>query len=370
MGKRKCFLLAVLTLLYVPSFLSADLETFGYYQNRFFLFYNKESGSRALDKKFNLGDYNRFRLQFLSSVAENISVNLAVDFFTFHGSIKSPLGVYESPDNKDDILASLDRAHVDFYLPNFDIIVGKQRLSFGVSRFWTPIDIFNRVNVFDPSEEKPGVNALKMYIPMGNTSNLTAVFAPERKFSTSRSGFRFQSMIKGIDIGFNFFHHGERHQNIYGIDLRGENFFGWWVEAGYFTSSAGNKTKIVLGMDYTFPILSGLFWQNEFFYDESGEKNPSLYEFESLHCGDRYTLGRTYFLSKMHMPLAKFLIGSMIYIGNWTDGSCTLNPEIQYSIAQNVSLNTGFFFSLGSSEGEFNRRENSNIFYIWLKTSF
>jgi len=370
MRKRKRFFLAVLTLLYVPSFLSADLEIFGYYQNRFFLFYNKDPGSGTLDKKFNLGDYNRFRFKFLSSVADNISVNLAVDFFTFHGRIKSPLGVYQCPDNKDDILTRLDRAHIDFYLPHFDLFVGKQRLSFGVSRFWTAIDIFNRVNIFDPGEEKPGVNALRMYIPIGNISNLTAVFAPERKFSTSRYGFRFHSMIKGIDMGFNFFRHGEGHQNIYGIDLRGENIFGWWAEAGYFASSAGNKTKIVLGMDYTFPILSGLYWQNEFFFDESGEQNPSLYEFEGLQCWDRYTLGRTYFLSKMRMPVAKLLLGSLTYIGNWTDGSWILNPEIQYTIAQNVSLNTGFFFSLGNRDGEFKRKENSNIFYIWLKINF
>jgi hypothetical protein len=369
MGKRRLFFSALVTLLCLPSLLLAEIDFFGFYQNRFFLFSRTGAESQRLNK-LEVGDYNRLRLHLSSSVTKSLSVNLAVDFFSFHGEIQNPLGVYEFPGHKNDILMRLDRAHIDFYLPHFDIILGKQRLSFGVSRFWTPLDIFNRVNIFDPSEAKPGVNALKMVIPVGGPSNLTAVFAPDSKFSASRAGVRFQSMIKEIDIGFNFFHLGEKRQNIYGIDLRGENYVGWWMEAGYFTSSAGNKTKLVMGLDYTFPFLGGIYWQNEFFFDESGGQVPLLYEWEKLRCGDRFTLGRTYFLSKLRTSIAKFLAGSITYVGNWVDETSLLNPDIQFPVTQNITINTGFFLSFGSPEGEFKKLKDSNNFYIWLKAVF
>lgn len=371
MAKRKIQLSFLLFFLagYVCLF-AFELETFGYYENRFFLLSSENFSLQNINENLSLGDYNRLRLQLRSSVSENISLNLAVDLFTFHGIISSPLGVYESPQPLDTTYTQLDRAYVDFYFPGFDMTLGKQRVAIGVSRVWAPLDLFNRVNIFDPAEEKPGVNALKVYIPVGKTSSLTGVFSPEDNFNSSKSSLRAKTHFAGIDAALTYIRWGIQNQDIYGIDLRGENFIGWWLEGGYFVSPSEKDLKIVIGFDYTFPVKGGLYWLNEYFYDESGEEDSSQYDYDRLLTGERFTLGREYYLSALQFPTAGLFSLNLTYIGNWSDGSYILSPSIRYEITQNASIAAGLFFSMGTEGGEFNREESGDVFYVWFKIHF
>lgn len=357
-------------LLRCSSHLLADIETFGYFENRLFILGRKNISFTNINEKLSFGDYNRLRLQFKSSVSENISLNIAIDFFTFHGVIKSPLGIYNDQADTKPSLINLDRAYIDLYFPAFDVTVGKQRVAMGVSYIWAPLDLFNRVNIFEPKEEKPGVNALKIYIPLGKVSSLTGIFSPEDDFESSKSGLRAQTHFIGVDGALSLIYDGIKGETIYGIDLRGENIIGWWLEAGYFTSSMDDNLKIVLGFDYTFPFKRGIFWLNEFFFDESGEKDKALYDYNKLLAGERFTLGQKYYLSSLSYGFADFFSVSLTYIGNWTDGSFILSPGLQYEIAQNLSLRLGLFFLIGEKGGEFNRAEAFDIIYIWFKMHF
>jgi hypothetical protein len=371
MVKRKIPLSFFLFFMAGHSFiLASDLETFGYYENRFFMLSSGKLSLQDISENFSLGDYNRLRLQFRSSVSENISLNLAVDFFTFHGIISSPLGVYGNSDQSGTTHTQLDRAYIDLYFPGFDITIGKQRVAIGISHLWAPLDLFNRVNIFEPAEEKPGVNAIKVYIPIGQTSSLTGVFAPEDNFNSSKSGLRAQTLIAGVDAALTFIHWGKQNQTIYGIDLRGENFIGWWVEGGYFSSPGEKNMKLVVGFDYTFPVKGGIYWLNEFFYDESGEKDSTQYDYNRLLTGESFTLAREYYFSSLQFPVTGFFSLSTTYIGNWTDGSYILSPGLRYELTQNVALNIGIFFLLGKKGGEFNREGANDVFYIWLKMNF
>jgi len=369
-GGTKKVILLVLTCACCVAFIRADLETFGYYENRSFLFSKKASGPEEEDNPFSLGNYNRLRLQFRSALSDKVSLNLAVDFFTFHGSIRSLLGTSNWTEDASWADTELDRAYVDLYFPGFDMTIGKQRVAFGVSYLWAPLDVFNRINVFEPKEEKPGVNALKIYVPLGKVSSLTAVFSPEKSLSDSASGLRVKTLIENVDIAFSLIRRGEREETVLGVDLRGEYHIGWWVEGGIFLSPSKNDIKIVLGFDYTFPVGRGLIWLNELFFDESGERDSALYDFSRVIAGERFTLGEKYCLSSLRYPLTDLLAVHTTYIGNWTDGSFILNPALQYEVAQNVFLNSGFFLLLGKEGGEFNLQEASDILYIWLKVNF
>jgi hypothetical protein len=368
-GKRKIVLLQ-LACLCLATFLRADLETFGYYENRSFLFSKKEFSLEEADRKFSLGNYNRLRLQFKSALSERISLNLAVDFFTFHGTIRNLLGTSSRPEDAPWTNTELDRAYVDLYFPGFDVTIGKQRVAFGISYLWAPLDVFNRINIFEPKEEKPGVNALKVYVPLGEVSSLTGVFAPEDSIDDSLSGLRIQTLVKDVDIALNVIRRGNREETILGVDLRGEHIIGWWVEGGYFFSPSRDDVKIAIGFDYTFPLGRGLIWLNEVFFDESGEKNSALYDFSKVLAGDRFTLGEKYCLSSLLYSLSDLISMSTTYIGSWTDGSFILNPSLQYELAQNVLLNSGLFLFFGRKGGEFHPQEVSDILYIWLKVNF
>ncbi|MCP4229082.1 MAG: hypothetical protein GY771_02905, partial [bacterium] len=195
-------LIAVLLLMLTASFVSADVDIFGYYENRFFVMDNRDIAWDNIKEKFQLGDYNRLRLKYKTSPSEKVTVNVAVDFFSFHGFLTSPLGTYSEPGagtEKNTVKIDLDRAYVDLYFKKFDVSIGKQRVAMGVSYIWAPLDVFNRVNMFEPKEEKPGANAIKVYVPLGSSSSITGVFSPDDNFSSSRSGLRAQSQLFGVD---------------------------------------------------------------------------------------------------------------------------------------------------------------------------
>ncbi|MCP5054963.1 MAG: hypothetical protein GY940_47795, partial [bacterium] len=206
-------------------------------------------------------------------------------------------------------------------------------------------------------------------VPLGSSSSLTGVFAPENDFSTSRSAFRAQTQTGGIDIGATVIRSWDTGTSIYGLDLRGENGIGWWIETAWFDSPERNDTKLVLGFDYTFPIKNGIYWMSEFYYDHSGEKNSSNYDYSQLLSGQRFTLGRKYLFSMLRYGYDEFLSASVSYIGNLEDGSYILYPAVSYDLMQNVSISGGFYFPMGKSGGEFNLSKRT-VFFLWLKVNF
>ena len=368
--KKVKFLAIIISLLYFSPLVFADLDLSGYFENRFFLIYNN-SIQRENGHTFQLGDYNRIRLKYRARPSEKVSLNLALDLFSFHGLLRSPLGTYSNPDagNGKSVLMDLDRAYVDIYFKKFDLTIGKQRVAMGVSYLWAPLDLFNRINLFEPKEEKPGTNAFKLYVPLGKSSGFTGVFSPDDSFKTSKSGFRLQAQLLGVDAAITMIRSGARNTSVYGLDFRGENFVGWWFEGGYFVSPAGTETKVVIGFDYTFPLKNGLYWLNELFFDSSGERNPNLYDYTILFEEERFTLGRTYCMSMLRYGLSDFVSLSLSYIANWGDGSYLISPTVQWDLFQNVSLASGLYFPMGRDNGEF-KENRPDVFFLWLKINF
>jgi hypothetical protein len=368
---KRLWIVSILTFCLYPNLVTATTDIFGYFENRFFLLEDPKQSWENIKEKLSLGDYNRLRLKLKASTSEKVVLNVAVDFFSFHGIMTSPFGTAgEGNATMDDtVKIDLDRAYANLYFKKFDLTIGKQRVALGVSYLWAPLDIFNRVNILEPKEEKPGTNALKIYVPLGGSSSFTGIFAPDTTFNYSKSGVRLKTQISDVDMAVTFIRSGLIQTSVYGIDLRGENFIGWWLEGGYFVTPEQKDFKLVIGFDYTFPIKTGLYWLNEFYYDSSGEKEVSQYNYETLLSGDRFTLGRKYFFSMLRYNFSDFFTASISYIGNWGDGSYIISPTLQYEISQNVFISSGFYFPLGKGDGEF-KNNKQNVFFIWLKVNF
>jgi len=368
--KNKFFFIIIL-IIFVSEFrLYPDVDIFGYFENRFYLI-NAKTEDTIFNKNGNIGDYNRVRLKFKAVPNEKVSVNIALDIFTFHGIIQSPLGVNTSSDTGDfenSIKIDIDRAYAGIHFKRADLTIGKQRIAIGVSYIWAPLDVFNRVNLIEPKEEKPGVNAAKVFIPIRDRSNLTVVFSPGENFINSKSGLRFHTIISNVDFGLTYIEDGKSGSSIYGVDIRGENFIGWWIESAYVKSAINNSFKLVLGFDYTFPVGTGLYWLSEYYYDSGGERSPEKYNYEILNSGERFTLGRNYLFSMIRYGFSEFINFSISYIGNFDDGSYFISPALSYDLFQNVSLSSGLYIPMGTN-GEFGRLRGT-LFFLWLKMNF
>ncbi len=358
----------LLSALLLPA---TDYEFSGYFESRLFLVENPGLPWRPFSEKVTTGAYNRLRLSLKVAPADKLKVNLALDLFSFHGfpGLLTASAVPAGSAEYNGYRVEPDRLYLDVYLKHLDISIGKQRLALGVSQVWTPLDVFNRVNLFEPKEEKPGTNALKIYLPLGASSSLTGIYSPAGDFSTANSALRWQSRLARIDAGFTFIRRGEINSSILGLDLRGENLVGWWLEYAHFISPGRRNNKLVLGWDYSFPLGRGLYWLNEFFFDDSGGRSVGEYDIPGLQQGLRFTLGRVYLFSMLRCTLDDFRSISLSYIANWGDGSYIINPMLSWDLMQNLNLSAGLYLPCGNRLGEFNRQRR-NVLFIWLKASF
>ena len=77
--------------------------------------------------------------------------------------------------------AHVDRAHLRIALERADITAGRQAITFGKAWFWNPLDIFLPFGStqFD-RDYKPGVDALRVDLPLGDFSGATLVGVPGR----------------------------------------------------------------------------------------------------------------------------------------------------------------------------------------------
>lgn len=347
------------------SELNTKIDLSGYYENRFYLLHNRYKNA---DDKFNLSDFNRLRLIFKNSPADKVTLNLAVDLFTLHGATSLSPSAPGLSDVDKTTKINLDRAYISLYFKNADLTIGKQRFPLGVAWLWSPLDVFNRVNPLEPNEEKPGANGAKLMFSLGSFADVTAIFAPEEKFGRSRYALRMKRTFGQTDIALTYIRDGIRDTDIYGLDLRGENIVGWWLEGGYFRIAGEDEYKYTIGTDYTIGIGNGLYIMGEYHYDSSGKKKAAEYDLNDFITGRRTTLGRAYIMTMLRYPLSPLLSCSVSVIRNWYDKSTLINPSLQYDLFENVSLSTGIYLTAGS-RGEYTMQKK-NIFYIWLKASF
>lgn len=72
----------------------------------------------------------------------------------------------------------LDEAYFDYYAEQFDIRVGKQRLSWGTALQINPTDVINPVNIENPLGDKQALYAAAIDYYLGYNTKFSAVWVP------------------------------------------------------------------------------------------------------------------------------------------------------------------------------------------------
>jgi hypothetical protein len=133
-----------------------------------------------------------------------------------------------------------DRISVKLSVPWADLTVGRQAISFGKAYFWNPLDIFLP---FDPRsfdrDYKPGVDALKLDVPLADFAGFNIVAASGRKTGAdggyADGGKRAGCSWYGSALMARVF------AGIRGWDLaiQGGKVYGGWQAGGGFAGEAG-----------------------------------------------------------------------------------------------------------------------------------
>lgn len=239
----------------------------------------------------------------------------------------------------------VDRLLLSLKIPHLDLAIGRQPTSFGVGRFFAPLDL---VNPFGPSaidtEYKPGIDAVRADVYMGMTTQVSVVAAKaEREIlaGTARTTVGITDLLGFIG------------------DIRGEGVLGMGLESSIgpvgvhgevsFTGTSDPFLRAVVGADGRPTEKTGL--SGEVYVQSWGASEAEGYwekwRSERLERGEMWQVGRWYGALALNQEITPLLQANISVISNVGDPSALLSGGISWSAAENVEVALGAYGGLG-----------------------
>ncbi len=252
---------------------------------------------------------------------------------------------------------AFDRANVQLNLPAADIIIGRQAVSWGVGRVWTPADLFVAFSpVAIDQEFKPGIDAFRAKVSLGQFSQLDAVYAAfDESFRHHAMGLRGQTSVRDFDLGLmaGRFSHDLVVGPFFDGQLRGVGVRG---EFTFTRNNAGRVSerrtffRAVSSVDYRF--LNGLYGLLEYYYNGFGQADAASYvrlaTSRRLARGELFNLGQHYLGGLLDYEFHPLVRGFLFGQWNLLDLSGLVGPLISVSISDEADLRLGAYFPWGA----------------------
>jgi len=94
----------------------------------------------------------------------------------------------------------LYRASVRYEAAHVDVVVGRQRIPWGVGRLWNPIDRFNPISPLSiEGDQSPGVDAIDAKWLLGGFTFLEAAYAPQDSMPDASYALRLHGILREVD---------------------------------------------------------------------------------------------------------------------------------------------------------------------------
>jgi len=285
--------------------------------------------------------------------------------YPVNGDSVRSFGIYEN----------LDRLYFKFKPKFADIIIGRQPISWGVSRVFRPGDFLApfSLNELD-KEERYGLDAIRIRIPFGIMNEIDIGFIGGKDFKYANSAYylrtRFNLKQTDIEIISSVF----KKNILTGFSLtRAIKRAGFWFEFSYIIPDFENNDfdngfpKISTGFDYSF--FGKLYFFTEYSFNGGGESCPENYIY-ALSKPAASQMGKNYLSSGLNYQLHPLINISCEEIININDLSIFLITKVDYNIAENIYLYSGAFIGLGKSPDGVNLKSEYGSYPGILYTSF
>lgn len=260
------------------------------------------------------------------------------------------------------IFHNLDRAAVEFKTPPADIIIGRQAIAWGSGRVINPTDVIAPFAFQElDAEERVGVDAVRVRIPLNALAEVDAGYVFGRDFEFEQSAFFMRSKFYLAKTDVSLLLLGFRQHLLAGFDLaRSLGGAGFWLESAYvFTDyfnddsrgEARDYFRGVTGLDYSFSGKTYGFI--EYHFNDAGAGRPGDY-IENFSApaytdGAVYLMGRHYLAPGIVYQLSPLITLNAQMLFNLGDRSAFLTSQAEYNIAQNIYLAAGAYFRFGRS---------------------
>jgi len=270
---------------------------------------------------------------------------------------------------------NLDRLNLSFNKGNFNAIVGRQRINWGINMVWNPNDIFNTFNFYDfDYVERPGCDAARMQYYTGMSSSLdVAVKLDDQERLTAAAMYQFNK------LNYDF-------QLMGGVMTSDVVFGGGWSgyvggagftgEGSYFRDkdNFSDTTGIFVfstGANYTFK--NSLFVHGSFLYNSNGTTGKAGYGSGLILITPQlspknFSQAKYSILGQVSYPFTPLINGDITGIYNPNDKSYFIGPNVNFSLSDNITLLLMSQIFIGDEGTEFG--DSGSLFYLRLKWSF
>ncbi len=349
---------------------------------------------------------NRLRLSLANSISEHLSFDFAYDFILriqdpllFENRVEvATIDLYDYrvvdlessvyPGDNDfggsvGVFQNLDRASVTARLSFADVIVGRQAIAWGSARVVNPTDMIAPFTYSElDTEDRSGVDAVRVRVPIGALSEVDAGYVFGRDFAVDRSAFFVRGQFNAVETDVSPMLVRFREQLLVGIDVaRGVGSVGTWIEgARVFTmeqdDAIGDYFRVSTGMDYSFGGETYGFI--EYHFNGAGVRDPEDYLVNLNRSAYRdaavYLMGTHYFALGITHQLTPLVASSGQFLANITDPSFFFSSVIEYNIEQDFYLSAGAFIGVGDrpQDGQFQSEFGgySNILFFAFRIYF
>jgi len=280
------------------------------------------------------------------------------------------------------LVQTLDRLYAQWYSRRVVATVGRQRIAWGVATWFSPLD---RFAPFAPAEidkeEKAGVDAADLSIPLGALSNVEAVWSGQRRtglpgiaaggilqnlgarFRTTRGAWDI-TLVGGWFAGADAAG-GSLAGSIGGIGIHGEALASHGgvrrtlIEARpgpddtlRLREVRGDFVRATVGADY------GFGWHNltvagEAYHDGSGAADKSRYDWTGLATGRRVGLARWYAALSASLQVTPLFTVTLPVLANLDEPALLVMPMAEYSVGENLDVRAGIDLSTGGAGSEY-----------------
>jgi hypothetical protein len=265
----------------------------------------------------------------------------------------------DSPAGSFGLYQNLDRLSVTFKTGFGDIIVGRQPVAWGSGKVTNPTDIIAPFSFYDlDKEERLGVDAARMRIPLSDLSQIDVGYVFGKSFRFDLSAFFLRGQFHLFKTDVSLLGLGFQNDFLIGLDVaRSVGGSGVWLEAAYVLPGAlasapakpANYGRLTAGIDRS--LSAKVYGFVEYHFNSAGSSEPSSYA--GLFTTPAYTRGSVYLMGRHYLSVGTTYQASPLIpvtglvIWNANDGSFALSPRADYNVSQNMYLGGGVYLGLG-----------------------
>lgn len=254
------------------------------------------------------------------------------------------------------VIENLDRFNVQFKLKSGNLTIGRQPITFGVSRVINPTDVFLPYDVRTLNQEyRVGVDAIRFQHPVGQLSevDLGIVGGKHVRASDSAAFLQVRTNVSGKDLQFAFIRFAG--QTLLGGGVQTSlGDCGFWLEAANVTGEV-HYVRVSTGLDYAFS--GNVYGLIEYDFNGAGTSNTADYLRHSAttpyRVGGVFLLGRQYLIPSVRWQLSPLWTLSFESLANLTDGSVFASVSSAYNVSENAYIDFGIYHFMGARQSEY-----------------